>query len=94
LRQAQILATLVAMTSNFPLNNHLTYRDQRLIRWQIVRGLLGFYAVCSFGGIVNYGVAVTIYAHMPIWRLAGAVGALAGAVWNFAMSNQLVWRTG
>jgi dolichol-phosphate mannosyltransferase len=91
--QAQILATFVAMTSNFLLNNQLTYHDQRLVRSQIIWGLLGFYAVCSFGGLVNYGVAVTTYAHVPIWWLAGAVGALAGAVWNFAMSSRLVWRS-
>ena len=29
-RGAQIIATLVAMTSNFLLNNELTYRDRRL----------------------------------------------------------------
>ena len=29
-RAAQIIATFVAMTSNFLLNNELTYRDRRL----------------------------------------------------------------
>ena len=82
------------MTSNFLLNNHLTYHDQRLVGLQLLRGLLGFYAVCSFGEVVNYGVAVTLYANLPIWWLAGAVGAFAGALWNFAVSSRLVWRSG
>jgi dolichol-phosphate mannosyltransferase len=40
---AQSLATLIAMTSNFFLNNVLTYRDQRLRGWRLVRGLASFY---------------------------------------------------
>ena len=32
-RAAQIIATFVAMTSNFLLNNELTYRDRRLKGW-------------------------------------------------------------
>jgi dolichol-phosphate mannosyltransferase len=91
--EAQVLATLVAMISNFLLNNQLTYHDQRLVGWPLLHGLLGFCAVCSFGAIANYGIAVTIYEHMPVWWLAGAVGAVAGAIWNFAMSSRLVWRS-
>ena len=37
------------MTSNFILNNFLTYRDQRLKGFAILRGLLLFYLVCSVG---------------------------------------------
>ena len=92
--QAQIFATVVAMTGNFLLNNQLTYHDQRLAGRQLLRGLAGFYAVCSFGAIVNYGVAITIYMHLPIWWIAGGIGAVAGALWNFAMSSRLVWRSG
>ena len=42
---------LVAMTSNFILNNFLTYRDQRLKGFAILRGLLLFYLVCSVGPV-------------------------------------------
>ena len=35
---AQTAATLVAMTSNFALNNLLTYRDMRLRGWRLLRG--------------------------------------------------------
>src|ERR1700736_1090850 len=90
--QAQAAGALVAMTSNFILNNFLTYRDQRLKGFAILRGLLLFYLVCSVGLVANVGVAFSVYDQEPIWWLAGAAGALMGVVWNYAMSGLFVWR--
>src|SRR6478672_3450131 len=90
--EAQACGALVAMTSNFILNNFLTYRDQRLQGFAILRGLLLFYLVCSVGLFANVGVAFSVYDQEPIWWLAGAGGALMGVVWNYAMSGLFVWR--
>jgi len=90
--EAQACGALVAMTSNFILNNFLTYRDQRLKGFAILRGLLLFYLVCSVGLFANVGVAFSVYDQEPIWWLAGAAGALMGVVWNYAMSGLFVWR--
>src|SRR3984893_17276940 len=90
--QAQAAGAFVAMTSNFVLNNFLTYRDQRLKGFAILRGLLAFYLVCSVGLFANVGVAFSVYDKEPIWWLAGAAGALMGVVWNYAMSGLFVWR--
>jgi dolichol-phosphate mannosyltransferase len=90
--EAQACGALLAMTSNFILNNFLTYRDQRLKGFAILRGLLLFYLVCSVGLFANVGVAVSVYDQEPIWWLAGAAGALMGVVWNYAMSGLFVWR--
>ena len=89
---AQGAAALCAMTSNFILNNFLTYRDQRLKGLAILRGLLLFYLVCSVGLLANVGVAWSVFDQEPIWWLAGAAGALMGVVWNYAMSGLFVWR--
>lgn len=89
---AQGCGALLAMTSNFVLNNFLTYRDQRLKGFAILRGLLLFYLVCGVGLAANVGVAFSVYAQEPIWWLAGASGALMGVVWNYAMSGLFVWR--
>ena len=89
---AQGVAALCAMTSNFILNNFLTYRDQRLKGLAILRGLLLFYLVCSVGLLANVGVAWSVFDQEPIWWLAGAAGALMGVVWNYAMSGLFVWR--
>jgi dolichol-phosphate mannosyltransferase len=90
--EAQAAGALVAMTSNFILNNFLTYRDQRLTGLSILGGLLAFYLVCSVGLFANVGVAFSVYDQEPIWWLAGAAGALMGVVWNYAMSGLFVWR--
>jgi dolichol-phosphate mannosyltransferase len=90
--EAQAAGALTAMTSNFILNNFLTYRDQRLKGAAILRGLLAFYLVCSVGLLANVGVAFSVYDQEPIWWLAGAAGALMGVVWNYAMSGLFVWR--
>ena len=90
--EAQAAGALVAMTSNFILNNFLTYRDQRLKGFAILRGLLLFYLVCSVGLVANVGVAFSVYDQEPNWWLAGAAGALMGVVWNYAMSGLFVWR--
>ena len=90
--EAQACGAVVAMTSNFILNNFLTYRDQRLKGFAILRGLLLFYLVCSVGLFANVGVAFSVYDQEPIWWLAGMAGALMGVVWNYAMSGLFVWR--
>jgi dolichol-phosphate mannosyltransferase len=89
---AQGCGAVLAMTSNFVLNNFLTYRDQRLKGFAILRGLVLFYLVCGVGLAANVGVAFSVYAQEPIWWLAGAAGALMGVVWNYAMSGLFVWR--
>lgn len=89
---AQSIATLAAMTSNFFLNNRLTYRDQRLQGLAALRGLLAFYAICAVGALSNIGIASWLYSNEPIWWLAGLAGSIVGAVWNYALSSVLVWR--
>lgn len=90
--EAQAAGAMVAMTTNFVMNNFLTYRDQRLKGFAILRGLIMFYIVCSVGLLANVGVAFSVYDQEPIWWLAGLAGALMGVVWNYAMSGLFVWR--
>ena len=89
---AQLSGTMVAMTTNFFLNNWLTFRDKRLWGREIWMGLLTFYAVCSIGSIANVGVATWIHGHDAIWWVAGTAGALMGAVFNYAASSAITWR--
>ena len=90
--EAQAAATVVAMTGNFLLNNRLTYRDRRLSGVGFLKGLLGFYAISAVGALTNVGMASWLYAHEPVWWLAGVAGAVMGAVWNYSMATLLVWR--
>ena len=89
---SQILAVIVAMTSNFFLNNLLTYRDQSLVGKQVIMGLVSFYVVCSLGAIANVAVANIIYSFIPLWIFASFVGSVMSSLWNFLSSRWLTWR--
>ena len=89
---SQALATFVAMTSNYMLNNYFTYRDRRLHGVAFFKGLLSFYIACSFGALINLALASLLFDFSFPWWLAGAVGAVAGAVWNYAVTAIITWR--
>jgi len=91
---AQTVATIVAMASNFALNNEITYRDKRLKGWTLLQGFVEFCAFCSLGALANIDVASQLFhARHEVWWLAGAAGALMSVLWNYAMSSLFVWRT-
>jgi dolichol-phosphate mannosyltransferase len=90
---AQTTATIVAMTSNFFLNNLFTYRDQQLRGWRLVRGLFSFYAICSIGAVANVGIATYAFRADQIWWVAGVAGVIVGSVWNYAVSSVFTWKS-
>jgi dolichol-phosphate mannosyltransferase len=90
--ESQVGATVIAMTSNFFLNNAITYRDLRLKGLAALRGLIVFYLICGAGALSNVGVATWLYANEPVWWIAGLIGSVVGAVWNYMMSSQVLWR--
>ena len=90
--QAQTAAALVAMTSNFYLNNRTTYRDRRLHGLAALKGLMVFYVICFIGLMSNLGVADFLYTQHLDGIVAGFIGSLIGAIWNFTFSSQLLWR--
>lgn len=90
---AQGLGILTAMTTNFLLNNSLTWRERRLRGRALVSGLFAFYMVCSLGALANMGAATALYRLLPsAWWLASAMGAIVGALWNFWASLIVTWR--
>jgi dolichol-phosphate mannosyltransferase len=88
---AQGIATWAAMTSNFFMNNLLTYYDRRLTGWHLLSGLLSFYLACGFGAVVNVALADFLFEHGLDWRIAGICGAGVGAVWNYVMTSLSTW---
>jgi dolichol-phosphate mannosyltransferase len=90
---AQSIAVIVAMTSNFFINNAITYRDAKLKGFgPLLRGLLYFYAVCAFGAVANVGVATWLYNLYPVVWISALAGVIMGSVWNFTLSSLFVWR--
>jgi dolichol-phosphate mannosyltransferase len=90
--EAQFVAAATAMTTNYALNNGLTYRDRRKTGVALLTGYLRFCLVCSLGLAGNVGVATLLSENGEIWWLAGLAGAAVGALWNYVASSLLVWR--
>jgi dolichol-phosphate mannosyltransferase len=88
---AQLAGTVVAMTSNFFLNNLTTYRDQRLRGLQLLRGLVSFYAVCGLGAFANIGFAAYAFSRHVQWALSAAAGILLGTLWNYVATARFTW---
>jgi dolichol-phosphate mannosyltransferase len=89
---AQAGATLVAMTTNFFINNWFTYFDKRIKGLRLITGLLTFYGVCGLGGMANVGVASYVFGMEYTWWVSGLAGVLIGTVWNYAATSMLAWR--
>lgn len=89
----QGVATMVAMTSNYLLNNALTYRDRRMKGWRLLRGWLSFVLVCSVGAVANVGIAGFLYESRHTgWLLSALAGILVGTVWNYAVTAVYTWK--
>ena len=89
---SQAIATLVAITFNFTLNNIFAYRDMRLRKWQWLRGWFSFTLACSIGAIANVGIASSLFHMKTKWILAALAGIIVGAVWNYAVTQVYTWK--
>jgi dolichol-phosphate mannosyltransferase len=88
---SQAAATVVAMTTNFVLNNRITYRDKQLRGRDFARGLLSFYAACAIGFLISLQVSEFLFErHLP-WALASFLGAALSSVWNFGVTSTFTW---
>lgn len=91
--RATAIAVLVSTTSNFLLNNMLTYRDQRLKGHRLLRGWITFNIVCLAGSAANVGIARWYYY---VYHGSTGIALLAGiavtTVWNYAMTSIFTWR--
>ena len=93
-RQALPLAVVIAASSNYLINNALTFRFQRLQGLALLRGLLKFLLVASLPALANVGLASAYYSFIArdtVW--AQLAGILVVFVWNYAASSRFVWNT-
>jgi dolichol-phosphate mannosyltransferase len=89
---AQIMATYLAMTENFFLNNLVTWWDRSLRGLGLVTGLVSFWVACSFGAWANVVFARALLQSGAHWYLAGIAGITLSSVWNYSMSNLFTWQ--
>ncbi|MEB3334984.1 MAG: glycosyltransferase family 2 protein [Cyanobacteriota bacterium] len=91
---AQILAVITAASTNFLINNVLTFRNQQLKGLALFVGLLRFLLVTSMGMVANVGVSSALYhraTEEPL--LAMFAGIAVDFVWKYAASSKFVWNT-
>lgn len=92
-RTAQALATVLALASNFILNNEITYRSRRYKGGGLILGFLLFALLCSVGVFANLDISSWLFRRERVWWwVAGVGGALVNVVWNYAVSSTFVWR--
>jgi len=93
-RQALTVSVIAAATSNYLINNALTFRSSRLSGKALLKGLLKFLLVASLPVIANISLATTFYnvvARNEFW--AQLIGIVVVFVWNYAASSRFVWNT-
>jgi dolichol-phosphate mannosyltransferase len=89
---ATAVATVVAMTFNFWLNNLLTYRDKKLSGVPaLVKGWIGFCLASAVGAFANVAVSSYLQGHGWRWWMAALIGVVLASVWNYALSSKFVW---
>ena len=87
-------AVVVAASSNYLINNALTFRSNRLKNSALAKGLFKFLIVSSLPVIANVGIATTFYTHISSnIALAQAVGVIVAFAWNYVASSKFVWNT-
>ena len=86
-------AVISSASSNFLINNLLTFRNRRLKGRAILIGLLKFLLVSTLPVIANVGLASSFYSYVFsntfISQLAGIIVVF---IWNYAASSRLVWN--
>ncbi len=87
----QLIAALVAMTSNFFINNAVTYYDTRKRGLKLAEAYIRFAVLCSAGLFVNVAVAAFLQDRIDHALASIVVGAAFGAVWNYVTTALAVW---
>ncbi len=90
---SQTLGIIAAMTSNYFLNNTITFQERRLKSFDLIRGLFSFYLICSLGAFTNIAVANYVFGFSSNWLISSFIGAIFGAVWNFTLSSIFTWKS-
>lgn len=87
------IAVVCAATSNYTINNFLTFRINRLVKIRFFVGLLKFLLVSSLPIIANVGLASLFYSQIsPNTFLSQIAGIVVVFIWNYAASSKVVWN--
>ena len=86
-------AVLFAATSNFLINNQVTFRYDRLKNLALFIGLLKFLVVASLPVIANVGITTAIYKYISADTFIAQIAGIAIVyAWNYLASSSFVWK--
>jgi dolichol-phosphate mannosyltransferase len=91
--RAHGVSTILAITTNFFVNNLVTYRDKRLKGLRLLTGFFWFCAACSLGAWGSLSIASFGFQKGFPWQLAGLLGLIITSVWNYGVTAAFTWRT-
>ena len=87
------IAVLCAATSNFLINNQVTFRHNRLRGLRLFIGLLKFLVVASLPVIANIGITTAFYKYISADTLIAQLAGIAIVyAWNYLASSSFVWN--
>ena len=86
-------AVVSAATSNFLINNQVTFRSDRLKNLALLIGLLKFLLVASLPVIANVGITTAIYKYISADKFIAQIAGIAIVyAWNYLASSSFVWK--
>ena len=86
-------AITIAASSNYLINNSLTFRTNRLRNRALIIGLFKFLIVSSLPILANIGLATSFFNYIsPNIIVSQLAGIIVVYIWNYAASSRLVWN--
>ena len=86
-------AIMCAATSNFLINNQVTFRSERLKNLDLLIGLLKFLIVASLPVIANVGITTAFYKYISTDTFFAQIAGIAIVyAWNYLASSSFVWK--
>jgi len=86
-------AIICAATSNFLINNQVTFRSERLKNLDLLIGLLKFLIVASLPVIANVGITTAFYKYITTDTFFAQIAGIAIVyAWNYLASSSFVWK--
>ncbi len=87
---SSVAAALVAMFSNFLLNDRFTWPEGH--HYRFLTRIIRFYLICSFGILMNSAVLAMLHLWLH-WDkyLAQVAGIFTAVAWNFLANHRWTW---
>ena len=86
-------AVIIAASSNYLINNTLTFRGNRLKDKALIIGLFKFLIVSSLPIFANVGLATIFFNYISTNTLFSQLaGIIVVYIWNYSASSRLIWN--